>query len=82
MALELMPYDVLDQMKTDEDLAFLLNDALDSGDHGYLEDTVANLERARGLPSDPTLDVAGRLYRAAHAIGMRVVAVPAETKAA
>jgi hypothetical protein len=43
---------------------------------------VETIERAKGLAPDPTLDLAARMERAVHALGLRLAAVPAEPRAA
>ncbi len=76
MALELEDWNVLDEIRDDEGWAFLLNDALDSGHSGYIGDTVASIERAKGLQTTPDADSYERLIRAAAAVGLRLTTAP------
>lgn len=76
MALELEDWNVLDEIRDDEGWAFLLNDALDSGHSGYIGDTVANIEKARGLAASAEMDGYARLIRAAAAVGLRLTTAP------
>ncbi len=76
MPLETLPFDVLEHLKSDEDLAFLLQDALESDHAPYIDRAVANLERAKGLTTDGAMSPTERLVRAAEAVGLRLAAVP------
>ena len=82
MALETYPFDVLDFLRDDEDVAGYLREMLEADDIVLTRQAVETVERAKALPADPSLDLAGRLYRAAHCVGLRVIAAPAEPKAA
>ena len=76
MTLELKDYDVLDFINDDQGLASLLNDALETGHGGYIDDMIATLERAKGLKSDGSLGSVGRLVRAADSVGLKLMGVP------
>lgn len=76
MTLELQDWNVLDELKSDEELAFLLNDALETRDADYVDHIVATLERAKALTGDVPLTSTQRLIRAAGAVGLQLAGVP------
>ena len=76
MATETLPFDVLDYLRSDEDLAGYLREMLEADDLSVTALAVETIERAKGLPDDPALDLAARLYRAAHAVGLRLTTAP------
>jgi probable addiction module antidote protein len=49
MALETKPFDAAKHFRTDEAQARLLNDALGSGDAGYVANALGVIARARGM---------------------------------
>jgi hypothetical protein len=77
MPIKTFPFDVLDYLKDDEDLAGYLDEMLTINDPKVTARAVATIERAKGLPADPSLDLAARLHRAANVLGLRLAAVPA-----
>jgi DNA-binding phage protein len=76
MATETLPFDVLDYLRSDEDLAGYLREMLEADDLSVTALAVETIERAKSLPADPALDLAARLYRAAHAVGLRLTTAP------
>lgn len=82
MPLETHPFDVVDFLRDDEDIAGYLSEMLEADNLALTERAVGEVERAKALPHDPALDLAGRLYRAAHSVGLRLTAVPSEPRAA
>jgi hypothetical protein len=82
MAIKTFPFDVLDYLRDDEDLVGYLDEMLAINDLKVTARAVATIERAKGLPADPSLDLAARLHRAAHALGLRVSVAPAEPRTA
>ena len=82
MATETLPFDSLDYLKGDEDLAGYFQEMLEIDDLKVTAIAVETIERAKGMVPDPTLDLAARMERAAHAVGLRLAAVPAEPRAA
>ncbi|MEQ7156677.1 DNA-binding protein [Brevundimonas aurifodinae] len=82
MATKTYPFDVVDFFKDDEDIAGYLEEMLAIDDPKVTARAVATIERAKNLPEDPSLDFAGRLNRAVHALGLRLAAVPVESRAA
>ena len=49
MALETFPFDPADYLKTAESQAYLLQDALEEGNPGYLANVLGIIARARGM---------------------------------
>ena len=49
MALETFPLDLAEYVNTPEALAYLLEDALESGDPAYLSNALGIIARARGM---------------------------------
>jgi len=82
MATDTLPFDSLDYLEGDEDLAGYFQEMLEIDDLKVTAIAVETIERAKGLAPDPTLDLAARMERAAHAVGLRLAAVPAEPRAA
>ena len=82
MPLETVPFDPLDFLKDDEDLAGYFQEMLEMDDVKVTARAISTIERAKGLTADPGLDTAARLSRAAHAVGLRLAAVPVEPRAA
>jgi len=82
MATETLPFDVLNYVRNDQDLAGYLREMLEADDLSVTALAIDTVERAKALPHDPALDLAGRLYRAAHSVGLRLTAVPSEPRAA
>jgi DNA-binding phage protein len=76
MPLETFPWDVLDFIKDDEGLTFLLNEALETKDEPYITAVIADIERAKSLQEDPSLTLMMRVMRAAEAIKTRVGVSP------
>lgn len=76
MALDLQDFDVLDWIKDDDDLASLLNDALETGEEAYIAAVLSDIERAKNLTVDTDLTVMGRMVRAAEAIGTQLRVSP------
>jgi DNA-binding phage protein len=76
MALDLERFDALDWIDDDEDLAFLLDDALSAGEGDVLNRVIALIERAKNLPATGEEGSIERLLRAADAVGRRVLAIP------
>lgn len=81
MALETHPFDSLDYLKDDEDLAGYFQEMLEIDDLKVTAIAVDTIERAKGLTGGDDLDLAARMERAAHAVGLRLAAVPAERAA-
>ncbi len=75
MTLDLKTFDALEWIEDDDDLAFLLDDALNSADASDLERVIALIERAKSLTIEGDISVS-RLLRAAQAVGRKVVASP------
>lgn len=82
MALETYPFDILDFLRDDEDIAGYLREMLEADDIVLTRRAVETVECAKGLPLDPSLDLADRLSRAAHSVGLRLSVVPIEPRAA
>ena len=76
MTLDLQKFDALDWIEDDDDLAFLLDDALSSADSSDLERVIALIERAKALTVVEGDASVSRLLRAARAVGRKVVASP------
>jgi len=49
MTVNLIPFDVAEHLKTDEDCAYLLSDALSTGHAGYIAASLGAIVRARGM---------------------------------
>ena len=49
MALELRPFDAADYLDGPEEAVAFLNDALESGDAGFVSDAIGVVARARGM---------------------------------
>ncbi|QTN19704.1 hypothetical protein HZ989_01065 [Brevundimonas sp. AJA228-03] len=82
MPLETHAFDVVDFLRDDEDIAGYLSEMLEADSLALTERAVGEVERAKSLPADSSLDLAGRLYRAARSVGLRLTAVPAAPRAA
>jgi len=76
MPVETTPFGAVDFLRDDEDTAGYLAEMLDADSLVLTERAVRDVERAKGLPDDPALDLAARLYRAAHAVGLRLTTTP------
>lgn len=82
MPVETTPFDAVDFLRDDEDTAGYLAEMLDADSLVLTERAVRDVERAKGLPDDPALDLAARMERAAHSVGLRLAAVPSAPRAA
>ena len=76
MTLDLQKFDALDWIEDDDDLGFLLDDALSSADASDLEKVITLIERAKSLTMTEGDGSVSRLLRAAQAVGRKVVASP------
>lgn len=76
MTVETFPFDVIDFLRDDEDIAGYLSEMLEADDLALTRRAVETVERAKALPVDESLDLAERLYRAARAVGLRLTAIP------
>ncbi|HEV7353210.1 MAG TPA: hypothetical protein VGN74_08805 [Brevundimonas sp.] len=76
MPVETTPFDAVDFLRDDEDIAGYLAEMLEADDLSVTALAVETIERAKSLPADPALDLAARLYRAAHAVGLRLTTAP------
>lgn len=82
MATETLPFESLNYLKGDEDLAGYFQEMLEIDDLKVTAIAVETIERAKGLALDPALDLAARMERAAHSVGLRLAALPSEPRAA
>ncbi len=49
MVVKLSTFDPAEYLETDEDIAFFLNDALETGDHGHIAHCLGIVARAKGM---------------------------------
>lgn len=76
MPTETLPFDVVNFLRNDEEIAGYLREMLEEDDLGITVAAVEDVERAKELSNDESMDPAARLYRAARAVGLRLAAVP------
>jgi DNA-binding phage protein len=71
LGLKTTPWDVVEHLKTEEDMALYLEAALDDGDPTVMSAVIGDIARARGLATCGDSDLAGML-RVIKAAGLRL----------